>query len=117
MKKIIESTQKVVSFAKKIKISVTIKLPFINVTFAPSILQALHWRALFLSTASITEQLRLVLGSDDLQEIALVTAFVKAGSSLGKFDEVVFCLLDLQHVHKLTRINVAGIEKEVMRRN
>ena len=37
MKKIIESTQKVVSFAKKIKISLTIKLPFINVTFAPSI--------------------------------------------------------------------------------
>lgn len=42
MKKIAESVQKVVALAKKTKVSVTIKLPFINVSFAPSILKALH---------------------------------------------------------------------------
>lgn len=55
MKKIIESTQKVVSFAKKIKVSLTIKLPFINVTFAPSIFQPSDWRAFVLSTTCVAE--------------------------------------------------------------
>ena len=54
-KKIIESTQKVVSFAKKIKVSLTIKLPFINVTFAPSIFQPSDWRAFVLSTTCVAE--------------------------------------------------------------
>ncbi len=37
MKKISKILRPVVDFVKTIKISITIKLPFINVTFAPSI--------------------------------------------------------------------------------
>lgn len=110
--------KKIITFVTKVlgmfKFSITFKMPFINVTLVLSIFHPSNWRGFVLSTSGIAEQLRLIFGSNDLQKITLVTALVKAGSSLGEFDEVILHLLDLQHVHKLAGIDVAGIEQEVM---
>lgn len=69
------------------------------------------------SSARIAEQFCFVFGSDDLQEVSFVSAFEKAGAALRVLDEVVLRFLKLQSVHIITGIDIAPVEKELMRRN
>ena len=69
------------------------------------------------SSARIAEQFCFVFGSDNLQEVSFVSAFEKAGAALRVLDEVVFRFLELQSVHIITGIDIAAVEKELMRRD
>ena len=70
-----------------------------------------------LSSARIAEQFCLVFGSDDLQKVSFVSAFEKAGATLGILDEVVLRFLELQSVHIITGIDITAVEEELMRRD
>ena len=63
-----------------------------------------------LSSPGIAEQLCLVFGSDDLQEIAFIPALEKAGAALRVLDEIEFGCFELQGVHVLTGIDIPGVE-------
>ena len=56
----------------------------------------------------------LVFGCNNLQEIPFVTAAIKAGTSFGIFDEFKFRRLDLQGVHILLRVDLSGVEQELV---
>lgn len=69
------------------------------------------------SSSRIAEQFGFVFGSDDLQKVSFIPAFEKAGAALRVLDEVVFRFLELQSVHIITGIDIAAVEKELMRRD
>lgn len=69
------------------------------------------------SSSCIAEQFCLVFGSDDLQKVSFVSAFEKASAALRILDEVVLRFLELQSVHIITGIDIAPVEKELMRRD
>lgn len=52
-----------------------------------------------------------------MQEIPFVTAAIEAGTSFGILDEFELARLDLQGVHILLRVDLSGIEQELVRRN
>ena len=52
-----------------------------------------------------------------MQKVSFIPAFEKAGAALRVLDEVVFRFLELQSVHIITGIDIAAVEKELMRRD
>ena len=52
-----------------------------------------------------------------LQQVALVAALVQTDTALGKLDEVILRLIQLEHFHVAAFINGARVEQELVGRD
>lgn len=52
----------------------------------------------------------------NLQQISFIAALVQADAALGELDEIVFRLLQLEHIHVGPLVDGAGIEQKLVRR-
>ena len=53
----------------------------------------------------------------NLQQVSLIAALVQADAALGELDEIVFRLLQLEHIHVGPLVDGAGIEQKLVRRD
>gem|GEM_PF-2183805 len=53
----------------------------------------------------------------NLQQISFIAALVQADAALGELDEIVFRLLQLEHIHVGPLVDGAGIEQKLVRRD
>ena len=70
-----------------------------------------------LSATCIPKNFVLILGSLYLKEIPFVTATVETGAAAADTDKVVLVEFNHKSVSKVLAVNVAGIEKKMVRRN
>lgn len=65
-----------------------------------------------LSSACLSEELRLMIRSLNHEVISLIAAFIQADTTLWITDQVVFALLQLQGVHIKPLVNVARVKQK-----
>ena len=72
---------------------------------------------ILLSAACLAEQSGLVFRSDNLKEISLVAAAIKASTLRAETNQLIFIRLDHERLFIVLGVDVAGIKKEVVSRN
>ena len=75
------------------------------------------WTIIPLSAACFAEQSRLVFWGDDLEQIPLVTAAIKASTLRAETNQLILIRLYHERLFIVLGVDVAGIEKEVVSRD
>ena len=70
-----------------------------------------------LSTTCFAEELCFIVGGFHLQEVSFVAAFEKASPAFRVLDEIKLAVFQLESVDIIFGIDVAAVEKELMRRD
>ena len=70
-----------------------------------------------LSTTCIAEQLRLIFGGFDLQEVSFITALEQTSTSFGMLDEIELGFFKLECIDIISCVDVTAVEEELMCRN
>ena len=96
--------------AKERIIPLGVRIPAVSPNIRAEVLD--RTSAHFLSATRCAKQLFLVGGSVDFQQIPLVAALVQADTALGELDEVILCLIQLEHLHIAALVGRVNIKRD-----